>query len=121
MSVFAALLLLQQTAPGIDLAQPRTPKLDMANDCLVLQTREWLKEYDWRPTQDERWRWATRIVDRCDAELKASILPTGDPESPARKLFSQTPTTTLTNGQLRRTEALYYVDGMIRSHVEKTL
>ncbi len=119
MSVIAALLLLQQTAPAVDLAQPRTPELDAANDCLVLKTAEWLKEYDWRPTQDERWRWTTRIVERCDAEVKASVLPTSDPQSPARRLSNQTPSTTLTNSQLRRSEALYYVDGMIRDHFEK--
>ena len=121
MNVIAVLLLLQQTAPAVDLAQPRSPELDAANDCLVLKTGEWLKEYDWRPTQDERWRWATRIVEQCDTELKASVLPTRDPQSPARKLAKQTPATTLTNGQLRRTEALYYVDGMIRSHFEKAI
>ena len=120
MKLLAAILLSQQALPAIDVAQERNPYLDAANDCLVAKTDAWLSEYGWQPEEGERWQWATAIVDQCAEELRASTPPLGDPDSPVRKLadsgaLMSGPISTV---ELRRTEALYYVDGIIRAHFE---
>jgi hypothetical protein len=118
--LLAAILLSLQALPAIDLAQARNSKLDAANDCLVAKTDAWLSEYDWHPEEAERWRWATAIIDQCAEEIRASAPPLSDPGSPLRKLADHGALMSgpISNAELRRTEALYYIDGMIRAHFE---
>lgn len=120
MKLLAAILLSQQALPVIDLTQERNPDLDAANDCLVAKTDAWLSEYGWQPQEGERWQWATAIVDQCAEELRASTPPLSDPGSPVRKLAARGAgaSVSISNYELRRTEALYYVDGIIRAHFE---
>lgn len=120
MKLLATILLSQQALPAIDLAQERNFELDVANDCLVAKTDGWLGEYDWQPEEGERWRWATAIVNQCAEQLRASTPPLSEPGSPVRKLADRGAgaSVSISNYELRRTEALYYVDGMIRAHFE---
>ncbi len=110
-SLIASLLLLQ-SMPGI--VQQRTPELDAANDCLIAKTNEWLQKHDWHPADAERWRWATKIVEKCASEVEASALSISEPGNPVMQIYRSGAEIRITNHQLRKAEALYYVDGIIR-------
>ncbi len=112
MSLIVGLFLIQ-SATTIGTVPVRNAELDGANDCLVAGTQEWLTEFDWNPEADERWRWALKIVDKCEDKIEAAADTKG-----AVYWSSDVGGAGITSRQMLRSEALYYVDGMIRAHFE---
>lgn len=116
MSLFATLLVLG-SAPVVGTVPTPNAQLDAAHACLASGTKAWLKEFDWRPESDERWRWATRIVEECESEVEAAA------DSPEALALQPNPTSIVGSGGVSkraalRSEALYFVDRLIREHFE---
>lgn len=118
MSLLASLLLLQ-AAPVVDQAPQRNPELDAANDCLVAGTRQWLEDKSGVPDDKERWRWAQVIVGRCEEKVAASVATPASDDEMSSVIRREGGISSISRYDLRRSEALYYVDGMIRAHFEK--
>ncbi|MEL6738470.1 MAG: hypothetical protein AAFO28_06050 [Pseudomonadota bacterium] len=116
MSMFAALLMLQ-AAPVIGTVPVPNKELDVAQACLAKGTQEIFRMFDWKPETDERWRWAMKVVDGCDAEIRRAA---------NSKEAIHMPNDVGHGGGVSkhaalRSEAAYYVDRLIRDHFEKTL
>ncbi|MEO0462527.1 MAG: hypothetical protein AAF127_05315 [Pseudomonadota bacterium] len=112
-------LLLVQAAPVQESAPERSPELDAANDCLVAGARQSLEDKSIAPDAKESWRWAQVIVERCKPEIDASVPARPSENGLVMSLLRQGATVNISRYDLRRSEALYYVDGMIRAHFEK--
>ncbi len=72
-----------------------------------------MKEYDWKPEEVERWDWALKIVGKCQSQIDAAADTKG-----ARYWHSEVGGTFITARQMLRSEALYYVDRLVREHFE---
>lgn len=107
------------TLQSVAAVPARSPELDAANDCLVGQTQQWLSDKQAAPDAEKRWHWASIVVGRCDEKLDASLAAFPSKDEVGEELRKQG---AVVNGvsrkQMLRTEALYYVDGMIRAHFE---
>ncbi|MEP0189321.1 MAG: hypothetical protein ABJP70_03420 [Erythrobacter sp.] len=118
MSVFIGLVLMTQAVGAVP---QRSPELDAANDCLVANTQRWLDDKNAAPDADKRWRWASIVVGRCEAKLEASLAAAPAKDEVGDELRKQG---AIINGvsrkQMLRSEALYYVDSMIRDHFENS-
>ncbi|MEO0699902.1 MAG: hypothetical protein AAFY81_09345 [Pseudomonadota bacterium] len=117
MSLLATSLLLA-SAPVVGTVPTPNAELDAAHTCLAAGAKAWLKEFSWQPETDERWRWATRIVEGCESEVQAAA------DSPEAMALQPNPTSIVGSGGVSkrtalRSEALYYVDRLIREHFEK--
>ena len=119
MSAIVGLLILLQAAPAQPVVTERSPELDAANDCLVAETRQLLGDQTSAPAEDQRWRLAQIIVERCKNEIAASVPAQPSENDLTMALWRQGATVNISRADLRRTEALYYVDGMIRAHFEE--
>ena len=112
MSVLATLLLLQPT-PMMGAVPVQNEQLDAAHACLISGTQEIFRLFDWKPEESERWRWAMRVVDACDAEIKAA--------AQSKETHSKIDLFTSANVSRHsalRSEAAYFVDGLIRERFE---
>ncbi len=108
LSLFASLLLLQ-AAPFAGTVPVRNAELDAAHSCVTLATSAWLKEYDWRPEDDERWRWTLKIVGQCEKEIEATAFSEGSVVILGNYAHSG-----VSKRNMLRAEANYYVDRLIR-------
>ncbi|MEO0418497.1 MAG: hypothetical protein AAF249_06520 [Pseudomonadota bacterium] len=108
---------LLQAMPVVGTVPVRNEELDAAQACLAANTQSLLAERQKRPEKDERSRWATQIVESCDERVKAA--------ADSREAISLQPNPTAIVGggvskrQALRSEAHYYVDGLIRKQFEK--
>ncbi|MCL9998989.1 MAG: hypothetical protein NBV68_06380 [Erythrobacter sp.] len=112
MSLILALALAQAPAFTGTVPQPN-PALDAAHACLLAGVAERLAAEAPAPIAEERWRWALAVADRCDAELNAAA---DSPE--AARLYDEVSHGSITKRQALRSEALYFVDRLIREHYE---
>ena len=112
MSLILALAMAQAPAFTGTVPQPNA-QLDAAHDCLRAGLAERLAARAPAPQADERWGWALLIADRCEAELNAAA---DSPE--AVRLYAEVAHGTVTKRQALRSEALYFVDRLIRQHYE---
>lgn len=118
MSVFVSLVLMTQAVGAVP---QRSPELDAANDCLVAKTRQWLDDKNTAPEADKRWRWASIVVGRCEVKLEASLAAAPAKDEVGDELRKQGAVISgVSRKQMLRSEALYYVDGMIRDHFEES-
>ncbi len=112
MSLILALALAQTPAFTGTVPQPN-PQLDAAHACLRAGLEDKLAANAPAPNAEERWGWAVQIADRCEAQLDAAA------ESPeAVRLYAEVAHGTITKRQALRSEALYFVDRLIREHYQ---
>jgi hypothetical protein len=114
-SLILALALAQAPAFIGTVPQPN-PTLDAAHACLRAGLAERFSANAAAPNADERWGWALTIADRCEAELNAAA---DSPE--AVRLYDEVSHGSITKRQALRSEALYFVDRLIREHYEAKL
>jgi len=88
-------------------------ELDAAHACLRAGLAERLSADAPAPTADERWQWALAIAEACEAEINAAA---DSPE--AVRLYAEVSHGSITQRQALRSEALYFVDRLIREHYE---
>lgn len=112
MSLILALALAQAPAVVGTVPQPNA-ELDAAHACLRAGTAARLGENPPAPLADERWNWALAIADACEAQLNAAA-----DSKEAVTLYAEVAHGTITKRQLLRSEALYFVDRLIREHYE---
>lgn len=105
--------------PAATIAAP-TPGLARIHACLVEKADRWLSEYDWQPTAEERWTWATKIVDQCPDGWVAVARegPLGGLAALRNPNHIDEGPNAITTVDLLRAEARYYVDRLIREHHE---
>jgi len=113
MSMFFASLLLGST-PVIGTVPVRNDELDAAHICLTSGTSKFLKDVAAKPASNERWQWAMKIVDRCDAKIETAALSRESQSIPGDILPNG-----LTKHDALRSEAAYFVDSLIRDHFDK--
>ncbi|MEM6857169.1 MAG: hypothetical protein AAF559_04785 [Pseudomonadota bacterium] len=116
MSMLAALLMLQ-AAPVIGTVPVPNEELDFAEACLAKGTQEIFRLFDWKPEESERWRWVMKVVDECDAEIKAAA----DSKEAIHMPNDVGHGGGVSKHAALRSEAAYYVDRLIRDHFEKKL
>ncbi|MCA0903405.1 hypothetical protein [Qipengyuania aquimaris] len=112
MSIQAALLLLQASATT-GVVPERTAELDTAHACLVTSTDSLLAKFDWKPEEEERWRWAVKAVDGCKEEIEAAAR-----SAPYDGSIASLPGVNISRADHLRTEAIYYVDRRIAEHFQ---
>lgn len=112
MSLILALALAQAPAFIGTVPQPNAA-LDAAHVCLRAGLAERLAVEAPAPEADERWQWALAVADTCEAELNAAA---DSPE--AVRLYNEVAHGSITKRQALRSEALYFVDRLIRAHYE---
>ena len=112
MSLLLALALAQTAAFTGTVQQPNA-KLDAAHACLRAGIALQLADNPPAPLGGERWDWALKIADRCEAELDAAA-----DSREAVALYAEVSHGTITKRQALRSEALYFVDRLIREHYE---
>ena len=112
MSVILALALAQAPAVVGTVPQPNAA-LDAAHACLRAGLTDKLAANAPAPNADERWQWALAIAEACEAELNAAA---DSPE--AVRLYEEVSHGSITKRQALRSEALYFVDRLIREHYE---
>lgn len=112
MSLILALALAQAPAVVGTVPQPNAA-LDAAHACLRAGLADKLAANDPAPNADERWQWALAIAEACEAELNAAA---DSPE--AVRLYEEVSHGSITKRQALRSEALYFVDRLIREHYE---
>jgi hypothetical protein len=111
-SLILALALAQAAGFTGTVPQPN-PQLDAAHACLRAGLTERLAANAPAPNADERWGWALAIADACTAELNAAA---DSPE--AVRLYDALAHGGIAKRDLLRSEALYFVDRLIREHYE---
>lgn len=112
MSVILALTLAQTVGFTGTVPQP-SAELAAAHDCLRTMVTERLAANAPAPNVDERWGWALQIADRCEVQINAAA----DSEE-AVTLCAEVSHGNITKRQALRSEALYFVDRLIREHYE---
>ncbi|MEM9309921.1 MAG: hypothetical protein AAGA34_00620 [Pseudomonadota bacterium] len=115
---FALLLMSAPATAAADIGSQPTPELARAHDCLVKTTRQWLTAHDWAPESRQRWSWATQIVDECREEVRASTKGFYDEGGTANRLVERGAVMAISAADMRRSEALYFVDRLIQDHFE---
>ena len=99
--------------PVIGTVPTPNAELDAAYACLRAGLAERLGADAPAPAAEERWGWAIMIADKCMAQINAAA------DSPqAVRLYGEVSHGTITPRQMLRTEALYFLDRMIREHYE---
>jgi hypothetical protein len=88
-------------------------ELDAAHACLRTGIAAQLADNPPPPLDGERWEWALTIADKCEGELNAAA-----DSKEAIALFAEVSHGTITKRQALRSEALYFVDRLIRQHYE---
>lgn len=111
---FLTALLLLQSVPVVGTVPVRNIELDAAHACITQQLDDWLREFNWQPTREERWRWAQSIVGKCDAELEAAAKSDG-----AVEWHGDVAESRISPRHMLRAEAHYFVDRLVREHWEK--
>lgn len=94
------------------LPQPNA-ELESAHACLRTGIAAQLADNPPPPLADERWDWALGVAHRCEAELNAAA-----DSREAVALYAEVSHGTITKRQALRSEALYFVDRVIREHYE---
>ena len=112
MSLILALALAQAPAFTGTVPTPN-PELDAAHACLRAGLAKRLAEGAPAPDADGRWGWAIAIADACTAELNAAA-----DSREAVRLFDTIAHSGIAKRDLLRSEALYFVDRLIREHYE---
>ena len=112
MSLFLALSLAQAPAFTGTVPQPNAA-LDAAHACLRAGLAEKLAANAPAPNGDERWQWALAIAGACEAQIDAAA---DSPE--AVRLYDEMSHGNITKRQALNSEALYFVDRLIREHYE---
>ena len=112
MSLILALVLAQAPAFTGTVPQPNA-ELDAAYACLRAGIAAQLADNPPAPLDGERWDWALKIANRCEAELD-----TAADSREAVALYAEVSHGTITKRQALRSEALYFVDRLIREHYE---
>ena len=114
MSVIPALAIMLAQSPAVigTVPQPNAA-LDAAHACLRAGIEARLGDNPPAPLDGERWDWALQIADMCETELNAAA---DSPE--AVTLYAEVSHGTITKRQALRSEALYFVDRLIREHYE---
>ena len=88
-------------------------ELDAAYACLRGGVAERLATNAPAPNADERWGWALMIADGCEGQINAAA-----DSREAVVLTSDVIEGGITPRQMLRSEALYFVDRLIREHYE---
>lgn len=112
MSLILALALAQAPAFTGTVPTPNA-ELDAAYACLRAGLAERLAAEAPAPAADERWGWAILIADRCTPQINAAA-----DSREAVVWTSDVIEGGITPRQMLRTEALYFLDRMIREHYE---
>lgn len=112
MSLILALSLAQAPAFIGTVPQPNAA-LDAAHACLRAGLAEKLAANAPAPNGDERWQWALAIAGACEAQIDAAA---DSPETV--RLYDEVSHGNITKRQALRSEALYFVDRLIREHYE---
>jgi len=111
-SLLLALLLAQSPTFTGTVPQPNAA-LDNAYACLRAGVTERFAANAPAPNADERWGWALQVAGRCEAQLNA----TADSKE-AVALYNELPHSNISKREMLRSEALYFVDRLIREHYE---
>lgn len=112
MSLLLALALAQAPAITGTVPQPNA-ELDAAHACLRAEVASMLAGIAPEPAPQQRWDLALQIADRCEAQINAAA-----DSKEAVTLYAEVSHGTITRRQLLRSEALYFVDRLIREHYE---
>ena len=112
MSLIAALFLAPSGVVGT--VPVRNIELDAAHACLKAGAERLLSEGRSEPTKETRWNWALTIADGCKDEINAAA----DSKEAVVVRYPDTSFGGITKRHMLRSEALYFVDGMIRDHFE---
>lgn len=112
MSLILALALAQAPAFAGTVPMPNA-QLDAAHACLRAGFAEKTGANAPAPNADERWGWALAIADACEAQLNAAA-----DSKEAVALYAEVSHGSITKRQALRSEALYFVDRLIREHYE---
>lgn len=112
MSLILALALAQAPAFIGTVPQPN-PALDAAHACLRKGLADKLAAKAPAPEAEERWQWALAIAEACEADLNAAA-----DSREAREWPSEASHTGITQRQMLKSEACYFVDRLIREHYE---
>ena len=112
MSLILALALAQAPAVVGTVPQPNAA-LDAAHACLRAGLTDKLAANAPAPNADERWQWALAIAGACEVQIDAAA---DSPE--AVRLYEEVSHGSITKRQALRSEALYFVDRLIREHYE---
>lgn len=113
MSMIAALIL-AQSANVIGTVPKPNAELDAANACLVAGVEKQLANKRPEPDAKERWEWALKTVDGCQPEITAAARSDG-----AVPVVGEGSGQNISKGSALRTEAIYYVDRLLREHFER--
>jgi hypothetical protein len=111
-SLILALALAQASVVTGTVPQPNA-ELDAAHACLRAGIAAQLADNPPPPLDGERWEWALGIADRCEAQINAAA-----DSKEAVALYAEVSHGTITKRQALRSEALYFVDRLIREHYE---
>ena len=112
MSLILALALAKAPAVVGTVPQPNAA-LDAAHACLREGLADKLAASAPAPNADERWQWALAIAGACEVQIDAAA---DSPE--AVRLYEEVSHGSITKRQALRSEALYFVDRLIREHYE---
>ena len=112
MSLILALALAQAPVVVGTVPQPNLA-LDSAHACLRAGLADKLAAKAPAPEADERWQWALAIAGACEAEINAAA-----DSAEAVRLYDEVSHGSITKRQALRSEALYFVDRLIREHYE---
>lgn len=112
MSLILALALAQAPAFVGTVPQPN-PALDAAHACLRAGLADKIAARAPAPDAGKRWEWALAIAEACKAQINAAA---DSPE--AVRLYDEVSHGSITKRQALRSEALYFVDRLIREHYE---
>lgn len=112
MTVLLALAVSQVPAFTGTVPQPN-PSLDHAHVCLRAGVAERLAENSPEPFAEKRWGWALTVAAKCEAEINAAA-----DSKEAVYLSGDNVLVGIGKRELLRSEALYFVDRLIREHYE---
>ena len=113
MSLILALTLLAAPPAFTGTVPQPNPALDAAHACLRTALATMLTGEAPEPAPQQRWDWALQIADRCEAQINAAA-----DSKEAVTLYAEVSHGTITRRQVLRSEALYFVDRLIREHFE---
>jgi hypothetical protein len=113
-SLILSLLLAQAQAPAFSGTLPEpNAELDAAHACLRAGLVERVASKASAPNAEERWSWALAITERCETQINAAA-----DSREAVVWASDVIEGGISPRQMLRSEALYFVDRLIREHYE---
>ena len=112
MSLLLALTLAQAPAFTGTVPQPNAA-LDAAHACLRAGVASMLAGNAPEPVPQQRWDWALEIADRCEAQINAAA-----DSKEAVSWNDSHAVNGISKRQMLRSEALYFVDRLIREYYE---